>query len=140
MPDDTPAGDTIENPFFIDALPYAGAGTTAGFGDWYDEACDWNAAAAEVVYAYTPIADEIVTISLCAGSDYDTKLYVYEDAHTPGAPYACDDDTCESPQLPGAGPLPGHRPSALTAGHTYFIVVDGWGTGAGNYTLDVTTE
>ncbi|MHC5113863.1 MAG: hypothetical protein ACYTGP_05490 [Planctomycetota bacterium] len=135
----TPEGDTIENPFVITALPFSGVGTTAGFGDWYDEACIDPAAAAEVVYAYTPLADEVVTISLCADSDYDTKLYVYEDTHTPGAPYACNDDACESPSLPVPA-ISRITDLPLSAGHTYYVVIDGWGTGAGNYTLDVTVE
>ena len=77
---------------------------------------------------------ETVRISLCGNSDFDTKLYVYENAHTPGAPHACNDDSCSTPSFPDpyVSQLLGVN---LTAGNTYYIVVDGWDEQSGNYTL-----
>jgi hypothetical protein len=83
------------------------------------------------VYAYTPSGDESVNIDLC-NSEYDTKVYVYENGWTPGAPYACNDDACG---------YFGYQ-SALYAldlfgGNTYYIVVDGYGSEYGEYEINI---
>jgi probable HAF family extracellular repeat protein len=129
-----PEGDTLENAIVIDSLPYSTDGATDDFGDWYDEVCDWTSAAPEVVYTYTPFTDLVVNISLCEGSEYDTKLYVYEGDETNTV--ACNDDACDTPGMPD--PFVS-RIDAFTmeAGRTYYIVIDGWGSWAGYYTLDV---
>ncbi|MFQ5453393.1 MAG: hypothetical protein ACE5D6_04320, partial [Candidatus Zixiibacteriota bacterium] len=83
----------------------------------------------DVVYAYTPAVDEVVNISLCA-SGYDTKLFLYENSYTPGAPFACNDDAC-----------PGYRSELvdlpLIGGNTYYIVIDGYGGDYGDYQIDM---
>jgi hypothetical protein len=72
-----------------------------------------------------------VTISLC-DSDYDTKVYVYEDEWTPGVPIACNDDySCTvlyRSQLDEVYMIPGH---------TYYVVVDGYGGQCGDYVLEM---
>ena len=75
-------------------------------------------------------------LTLCGNSDYDTKLYVYENV-CPSGPHACNDDFCSTPSFlsPFVSALSN---VALTAGNTYYIVVDGFAGAAGNYTLDVT--
>ncbi|MBL7033736.1 MAG: T9SS type A sorting domain-containing protein [Candidatus Delongbacteria bacterium] len=115
-------------------LPHNSAGTTIGFVDDYDEACPYTGSTApDVVYSFAPGADMVVDITLCNGSDYDTKLFVYENSATPGAPYACNDDSCPGyvSELPDL---------FLTGGNTYFIVVDGYYGSSGNYVLDVTED
>jgi len=124
-------GETIETATVIGTLPYVDFDNTCDYVDDYDEACSWSATAPDAVYSYTPAVDETVDISLCFdGTDYDTKLFVYENAHTPGAPFACNDDAC-----------PGYVSEilelALTGGNTYYIVVDGYGSDCGNYELHV---
>jgi len=142
MPHGTPTwegrvgGETIATAVPIFALPYTDVGNTCNFLDDYDEACPWTGYAPDAVYAYTPGANITVDISLC-DSYYDTKLFVYQDSWTPGFPYACNDDACSGPNYPYSylsylGPLP------LTGGHTYYIVVDGYGSDCGDYILDVT--
>ncbi|MCP3904458.1 MAG: hypothetical protein GY715_12595 [Planctomycetes bacterium] len=129
-----PEGDTIERAFVIDALPYSTIGVTTGYGDWYDEVCDFSAASPEVVFAYTPVTDLVVNISLCEGSDYDTKLYVYEGDETDVA--ACNDDACSTPAFPD--PFVSRIDALqLFAGETYYIVVDGWHGWSGFFTLDI---
>ena len=72
--------------------PRTVTGTTAGFTHDYDEVCPYGGSTApDVVYRYAPAANVPVNIDLCYSS-YDTKLYVYQDAVTPGAPLACNDD------------------------------------------------
>ncbi len=124
-------GETIETATVIGSIPYVDFDYSCDYVDDYDEACTWAATAPDAVYSYTPAVDEVVDISLCFdGTDYDTKLFVYENAETPGSPYACSDDAC-----------PGYVSEilglSLTAGNTYYIVVDGYGSNCGNYELHV---
>jgi len=124
-------GDVCATATVINELPFVATGSTVGYGDDYDATCPHYAPGApDVVYLFRPITDVQVNISLCnPGTDFDTKLYVYRDACL-GAPLACNDDDC-----------PGNRSRLvnlpLTAGVDYFIVIDGYGGGAGNYELTV---
>jgi hypothetical protein len=114
-------------------LPFDDLGNTCSFMDDYDETCPYGGSTSpDVVYCYTPSADVTVTLSLCnPGTLYDTKLYVYENAYTPGAPYACNDDYCP-------GYISEIQDLFLTGGNTYYIVVDGYGGGCGDYELTIT--
>jgi hypothetical protein len=137
-PPPPPPGNTIADAIVIPAWPYSTSGNTSvGYTNNYDDVCPYSGSTApDVVYAFTPATDMCIDIDLC-GSAYDTKLYVYENAHTPGAPFACNDDYY------GSGDPCGSWVSALfglelTGGNTYYIVVDGYGTSAGAYELSVT--
>jgi hypothetical protein len=128
-------GDTIEEAWVIGALPFTGNDNTCGFVDDYDEVCPYSGSTApDVVYAFTPSGDMEIDIDLCY-STYDTKVFVYEDYWTPGAPYACNDDFHFS--------APCYTYSSkieclnVYAGHTYYIVVDGYYGSCGNFQLDV---
>jgi hypothetical protein len=125
-------GEDIGSAVVIGALPYNDTGTTSGYLNDYDEACPYTGSTSpDVVYAFTPTSDTTVDVTLCNGSAYDTKLFVYENAVTPGAPFACNDDEC-----------PGYVSELIgmtfVAGNTYYIVVDGYGGGSGAYVIDVT--
>jgi hypothetical protein len=130
-------GDTCASATVIGSLPYTDSGDTSLFAlDDYNEVCPFtNTGAPDVVYSYTPAADEIIDISLC-NSLYDTKLYVYEgacQAPNSGLAVACNDDACGSDgfksEITGL---------SVTAGTTYFIIVDGYdGASSGTYTIDV---
>ncbi|MBD3366843.1 MAG: hypothetical protein GF405_01560 [Candidatus Eisenbacteria bacterium] len=125
-------GENIATAVVIPSLPFSDTGNTCPYLDDYDEVCPYSGGAApDVVYAYTPAADEYIDIDLCA-SLYDTKVFVYEDSYTPGAPYACNDDACGDD---GWKSLITGMP--VFAGSTYYIVVDGYGTSCGDYILDV---
>ncbi len=129
-------GDTCADATVITALPFADTGNTCAFTDDYDEACPYTGSTSpDVVYEYTPTADIVVDISLCNdGTDYDTKLYVYEGG-CPGTVVACNDDACSSPQF--ASYVSEVTGVALTGGTTYYIVVDGYGGSCGNYAITV---
>ncbi|MBU0617029.1 MAG: hypothetical protein KKI02_04880 [Planctomycetes bacterium] len=135
-------GDTCAEATVIPSLPFSDTGTTNSFADDYEEVCPYNAPGSEdVVYSYTPTMDVCVDISLCDGSAYDTKLYVYEnECQVPDdgqEPFACNDDACTSPFFPD--PYVSRLATLqLFAGNTYYIVVDGYGGESGNYVLDVT--
>jgi hypothetical protein len=124
-------GDDIGAAVLITELPFLEIGTTDGYTDDYDEVCDYTGSLSpDVVYSYTPTVDKIVDLSLC-NSGYDTKLYIYENSYTPGAPFACNDDYC-----PGYMSFIGDL--TLTGGNTYYIVVDGYDGEFGAYELEIT--
>ena len=128
-------GEDISTAVVIPSLPFNDTGNTCPYLNDYDETCPYSGGTApDVVYAYTPSGAEMITIDLCS-SLYDTKVYVYEDIATPGAPYACNDDACGSD---GFKSLISNL--LITPGHTYYIVVDGYGTSCGDYVLSITGE
>jgi hypothetical protein len=128
-------GDRIEDPFIIDALPYArNANSSSGDHD-YDVQCPNFSGAPDLVFAYTPTQNETITISLCRGSAYDTKVYVFENAE--GNTVACNDDACTTPNFPDNPWVSAIDVLDVTAGNTYYIIVDGYGLESGFFTLDV---
>lgn len=136
-------GETCATATVIPSLPYTDNGTTVGAVNDYDPGvvtgCPYSGGTSpDVVYAYTPAANVTVTASLCTpgtNTDYDTKLWIYETA-CPGTITACNDDLCTSPLY--TSPYVSEFQATLTAGTTYYFVVDGYGSGSsGNYTLSI---
>ena len=79
-----------------------------------------------MVYSFSPAANTCADLSLC-GSGYDTNLYIYDGS--PALQVACNDDACGlQSQILGF---------TFLAGHTYYIVVDGWGGDSGPYSLAI---
>ncbi|MHC4413828.1 MAG: nidogen-like domain-containing protein [Planctomycetota bacterium] len=133
-------GEDCGSATVIPGLPYSDTGSTLGAVDDYDEICPFNTpGAGDVVYSYTPGVNQTISISLCLNSAYDTKLYVYENVCGPyqgGTEIACNDDACSTPSFPS--PFVSEIPAvALTAGNTYYIVVDGYLGDEGSYTIDI---
>jgi hypothetical protein len=124
-------GDTIALALVIPSLPYSDSGTTAGYTNDYEEACQTAAWAPDVVYKYIASAAVVVDIDLCYSS-YDTKLYVYDSAMNA---IACNDDFYSWAPCFTYSSFLGQVPFA--AGETYYIIVDGYGSASGNYQLDV---
>jgi hypothetical protein len=119
-------GDTVGDPFILPDQWYVATGNTCFFNNDYDYACPYaGSTAGDVVYKYVCTQSSPGTIDLC-NSTYDTKVYVYQDVV--GTPIACNDDYCEWQSYLSNIPF--------TAGHTYYIVVDGYGSSCGNYYLD----
>jgi hypothetical protein len=133
-------GETVEDATVIESLPYNDAGTTSGYVDDYDEVCPYTGSTSpDVVYSYIPAGDIINGfVSLCGDTDYDSKLYIYENAVTPGAPFACNDDVCTSAL--GQAYVSELTDLTFIGGNTYYIVVDGYGGGGGNYEIDITGD
>lgn len=132
---DFQGGDTCGAAVDLGSLPAEVSGTTIGYVNDYDEACPYaGGTAPDVVYSYTPATNMSITASLCTpgtATDYDTKLYIYENA-CPGTVTACEDDSCSAPLYAN---YVSEVAADLIAGNTYYFVVDGYGTSAGNYTL-----
>lgn len=124
-------GDTIASATVIGSLPFSDTGSTAGYANNYDEVCPYTGSTApDVVYSYYASAAAAITIDLCASS-YDTKVYVYQDAQ--GNVIACSDDA----SCGYSGYQSKVEGVALSAGHTYYIVVDGYGSSNGAYDMQV---
>ncbi len=104
-------------------------GTTVGYNNDYDYLS--SVGAPDVVYSYTSPTTQNVTFSLC-GSSFDTYLYIF-DTNCTGTPIVYNDDAgtlCASNSLNSIISC-----QALTAGHTYYVIVDGYSTGSGTYSL-----
>jgi hypothetical protein len=86
--------------------------------------------APDVVYRYDATADWFLGISLCT-SDYDTKVFVYE--NDTSNLVACNDDAC------GTDGFRSEIESVpVTAGNSYYVVVDGYNGDCGRYDLAIT--
>jgi len=125
-------GEDIPGAALIPSLPFSDTGATCGYVNNYDEVCPYSGSASpDVVYKYTPGSATAITVDLCASS-YDTKVYIY--AGGVGNLVACNDDA-------GCG-YSGWQSKvsniALSAGVTYYIVVDGYGSACGTYDMQVT--
>ncbi|MFZ5432458.1 MAG: T9SS type A sorting domain-containing protein [Calditrichota bacterium] len=128
-------GETCAAAVAITSIPATLAGNTCSHVNDYDWACDYTGSTApDVVYSYTPTADISLTLSLC-NSYYDTKLYVYQDV-CQNPPLYCNDDACSGPNYP-LSYLSLLSCVDFLAGHTYYIVVDGYGQDCGDYILDI---
>ncbi len=138
-------GDTCASPFILATLPADVTGDTTDASPDYGYSAGQcppesggygggaGTGAPDEVWAFTPTVSDGYHITL-TGTDFDSNLYVVEDCGDIGG--TCvggDEDICsnctESLDLD------------LTAGTTYFIVVDGWSTSSvtndGAYALHV---
>ncbi len=124
-------GETCATAVVINSLPYCDPGTTVGAID--DYGCTTNPQyGPDVVYAYTPTVTEQVTVSLCGGTTYDSRIIVSQGCPTAGGVNVlCNDDYCS---LQSCGTV------TMTAGLTYYIIVDAYSTGTGPYVIKVTND
>jgi len=125
MGDGREGGETWGSALPITGLPYTDSGATCDNVDDITLPCAASAAP-DVVYSYTATSTMSINVSLC-GSGYDTALGIYDSNQIN---LFCNDDFCslqsEIDNIP------------VTAGQTYYIVVDGFSTNCGSYTITVT--
>src|SRR5262245_8482585 len=124
-------GETVATAILIGGLPFADGGFTCDNINDYDEVCPYTGStSADVVYKWTPGAAGTIDVDLCA-SQYDTKVYIY--ANAVGNLVACNDDA-------GCG-ITGYQSKLqnvpVSAGTSYYIVVDGYFGDCGDYSLNV---
>lgn len=88
--------------------------------------------AGDHIYQFTLATNADVTVDLC-GSSYDTQLHLFDlsNGNCNAGAIASNDDNC--------GLQSSITMSCLSAG-TYVIVVEGWSTSTGAYTLTVSTS
>ena len=98
--------------------------------------CGSSGGSPERVYQWIPTTSGAATFATCgAGTSYDTVLYVRSGACTNGTQVACNDDACAT----STGSNLASRVTAnVTAGQSYFVIVDGYGGRSGNYALTIT--
>jgi len=109
------------------------SGTSTLFGPG---GCGTDGDAGERVYRWTPAATGQVVISTCSDATfYDTRVYVMDGC--PGSSLVCNNDTAAC--ATGAPSFDEGSKVALsvTAGQTYYIVVDGFLGAEGAYSLTV---
>lgn len=105
--------------------PYYDEGSTVGMANDYGST--WcGGLAADVIYEYTPAETDSYSVTLC-GSNFDTVLHIREGGPCPGdSQVVCNDDYCF---------LTSTVNLRMFAGHTYYIVVDGYSASSGSYRL-----
>ena len=90
-------GENIDDATVITDLSELLTGNNMGYVDDYDEDCGiGQSTSGDVVYSFTPSVDMAANFSACY-SDYDTKLFIYENeagvlARTNSGQAACNDD------------------------------------------------
>src|SRR5213080_3699486 len=132
-----PGGVGCSSPMVIPASGGTVSGATSGTSALAGS-CGSSGTAPERVYQWTPAVSGTATIQTCgAGTTFDTVLYLRSGACANGPEMAagCNDDACTNA-------IGLYRASRLTptvtAGQTYYIVVDGYGGAQGIFSLAVT--
>jgi len=121
-------------------IPAAGgtfSGTTSGTSTQAGS-CGSSGTSPEQVFQWTPLASGTATIQTCgAGTSFDTVLYLRSGSCASGPEVAagCNDDACTN--ATGLNRASRLTPT-VTAGQTYYIVVDGYGGAQGTFSLTVT--
>jgi carboxypeptidase family protein/type IX secretion system substrate protein len=141
-------GDVIEDPYYVEwaGTSYYHAGNSSYFNDDYDTGS--TDIQPDVVYEFTIDFDTMVDVSLL-GSEFDTKLGIYEYGVVPGVDnYLYFNDDYSGREVSTSLEKKEDRNRVLqsalydmelTAG-TYVVVVDGYGTYSdnfGNYMIDI---
>jgi hypothetical protein len=123
---------------FVPCGTFTDAGTTVGFANDYDfpvPPADCNTSffdqsfnGPDVVYAFTLPGPFTVTASTCGAAGYDSCLGIVDAA---GNLVAVNDDGAGCPNWSS------YLSSCCLPAGDYFLIVDGYGNSAGNYTLTV---
>jgi hypothetical protein len=131
----TLAGGACSNPAQIPAQGGTFGGTTSGTNTQAGT-CGNSGSSPELVFQWTPAVSGTATIETCgAGTSFDTVLYLRSGVCAGGSEVGCNDDACAN----ATGLFRASRLTpAVTAGQTYFIVVDGYGGVQGSFSLTVT--
>src|SRR5216117_3699939 len=98
--------------------------------------CGSSGSSPEKVFQWTPSLSGPATIETCgSGTTYDSVLYLRAASCATGAVVQCNDDACAN----ASGLFRASRiMPTVTAGTTYYIVVDGFGGSSGSFALRVT--
>jgi hypothetical protein len=128
---DGPANDTCATPTVMDParLPFVAMGTTVGASNDLNPQLpclrsNQSGRGPDVVYQFTPPDSQNYLVTVTPVGNYDVTLYVTTNCAT--------NTGCTSGDINGGGGAETVRRN-LTAGATYFIVVDGFGTDAGDF-------
>jgi cysteine-rich repeat protein len=115
-------------------------GTTSG-ASAQAGSCTSTSTAPEQVFVWTPSTSGTATVQTCSATQttYDTVLYVRGGTCSGGTELACNDDTtgCGTTTDP-TNPHRGSRVAlTVTAGQSYYLIVDGFSGASGTFALTV---
>ncbi len=130
-----PANDTCAVATLVDALPYSVQGSTICAGTDYDPldggCATYEQPGPDVVYSYTPASDATITVTMYADS-FDGSIYMVTNCADPATSCVAGSDNYIAGYAESLGVVP------VTAGITYYIIVDSWDTyESGAFTLTV---
>jgi len=130
----TTLAGACNNPTAIPAQGGTFSGTTSGASSQAGS-CGSSGSAPERVFQWTPALSGTATIETCgAGTNFDSVLYLRSGVCAGGAEVGCNDDACVN----SSGLLRASRITpTVTAGQTYFIIVDGYSGASGTFALKV---
>src|SRR6266480_2000091 len=122
------------SPAVIPAQGGTFSGTTSGASSQAGS-CGSSGSAPERVYQWTPAVSGAATIETCgAGTNFDSVIYMRSGACAGGPELGCNDDACSD----SSGLFHASRITpTVTAGQTYFIIVDGYSGASGTFALKV---
>lgn len=130
-----PANDTCSTPTVIDParLPFVAMGTTVGANNDLNPQTpclrsNQSGRGPDVVYQFTAPDTQNYLITVAPIGSYDTTVYVTTNCAT--------NTSCSAGDVGGAGFVETVRRN-MTAGTTYYIVVDGFGTDAGDFMISL---
>ncbi|MCP4292319.1 MAG: hypothetical protein GY780_10870 [bacterium] len=125
-------GEDIASAIVIESLPFVDTGNTSDNIDDYDFQCPYGPSSSpDVVYSYTPSADQAISVDLC-GSGYDTKTFIFDSSLNM---IACNDDFY-SDEICGQY-VSFIDLAYLNSGETYYIIIDGYGGDSGDYQVEI---
>ena len=123
-------GENIESPKFVTGVPFEDFGTTIGFMDDYDEECPYTGSLSpDVVYQWAASPGDY-HLDIC-DSDYDTKIYVYNEELVN---VGCVDDSCNAPD---GSPYRSDINLTIPTAGVYYVIIDGYGSQFGNYNFSI---
>ena len=130
-----PAGGACSSPTIIPSQGGTFSGVNSGTSTLAGT-CGSTGTSPEKVFRWTPAVSGVATIQTCGGgTNFDTALYMRSGSCSSGGEVACNDDACVN----ASGLLRASRITpTVTAGQTYYIVVDGYGGAQGTFALTVT--
>jgi hypothetical protein len=123
-------GDNFGDAFQIPSLPFNDDGTTTGYNNDYEAPCGSTVGGPDVFYSYTPPVDQVLNIHLC-GTSFYAILYVFQNDENNLVGCSSFSTVCPGPPSGSLDLLP------VYAGNTYYIVVDGYYSSQGAYSIQV---
>ena len=129
-------GETAEDPHIIPGIPFVVTDNTCAYRNDYSDGfphADPRHDAPDVVYALTPMFDQVVTIDLY-DAGFATRIHLHENDIVPGGYTRCNDGGRSGNRIDFCSMIEG---AFLSAGNTYYFIVDGCGSACGTFTLRI---
>ena len=121
-----PAGDVLATAIAVGTLPATMSGDNLAANCWIN---NYGQTSPDVYYQVVADCNGTMTATTCAstGTLTDTYLHILDAG---GLSLAFNDDFCS---------LESSVTATVTAGNTYYVVVEGWSTNQGTYSVDISS-